>query len=527
MSLPPRQMTPKESREWNSWLADLKETVRPAPVSNETESQRNRRIASLMKDFTKFCRYYFEDFMDSDFAWFHKKAAKEIVSNDNITFVGEWPREHAKSVVMDIFLPLYLKALGKLTGVVLASANEDKADGLLADLQAQLISNQRYIADFGQQYEAGSGKWVDGHFVTKDGIGFWAFGRGQSPRGVREAALRPNLIIVDDIDDAEVCKNEKRVQEATDWVLGDLYGCAPTKGSRFVVIGNRIHKRSILAHIVGDVEDGDPVKPGICHMKVFALENPRTHQMDLSEKGVPAWKERYTRDQIITKMQTMGYRIALRELFHQHIVIGRIFREEHLPWTDLPPMQNCEKLVTYCDPSWKETKKNDFKAIVLVGKNGPYFDIYDAFVRQCTTPEMVRGHYNLDDEVPDGKVCVHYMEANLMQDIHLQKYEEEAVNRGFQIAIRADRRKKPDKVERVENLSAYAERGHIRFNKAMRHSPDMQELRQQFLGFPDAPHDDGPDAVEGAIYKLNKPTTGKSGKLRTIKYQRSNKRRPW
>ena len=138
MSLPPRQMTPKESREWNSWLADLKETVRPAPVSNENESQRKRRIASLMKDFAKFCRYYFEDFMDSDFGWFHKKAAKEIVLNDNITFVGEWPREHAKSVVMDIFLPLYLKALGKLTGVVLASANEDKADGLLADLQAQL-----------------------------------------------------------------------------------------------------------------------------------------------------------------------------------------------------------------------------------------------------------------------------------------------------------------------------------------------------------------------------------------------------
>ena len=82
-------------------------------------------------------------------------------------------------------------------------------------------------------------------------------------------------------------------------------------------------------------------------------------------------------------------------------------------------------------------------------------------------------------------------------------------------------------MERVENLSAYAERGYIRFNKALRHSPDMQELRQQFLGFPDAPHDDGPDAVEGAIYKLNKPTTGKPGELRTIKYKRSNTRRPW
>ena len=375
----------KEQKEYEQWLREMQETVRLEPIREETDEQKGRRKASLLKNFTKFCRYYFEDFMDADFAWFHKKGVGLIVENDNIMFVGEWPREHAKSVVMDIFLPMYLKALGKLTGVVLSSANEDKADGLLADLQEQLMFNQRYIADYGPQYK--SGKWDTGHFVTNDGIGFWAFGRGQSPRGVREAALRPNLIIVDDIDDAEICKNEKRVQEATDWVLGDLYGCAPTKGSRFVVIGNRIHKGSILSHIVGDVEEGDPVKETITHLKVYALENPRTHEMDLSEKGVPAWKERYTREQILTKMKNMGQRIALRELFHQHIVIGRVFREEHLPWADLPPIDNCEKLVTYCDPSYKDSKKNDFKAIVLIGKNGPYFDIYDAFCRQCTTPE--------------------------------------------------------------------------------------------------------------------------------------------
>ena len=520
-----RQLSRKEQKAYDEWIAEMRETIRPDPVQDEAEAQKRRRVASLLKDFTKFCRYYFEDFMDSDFAWFHKKAVKEIAGHGNIVFVGEWPREHAKSVVMDIFLPLYLKARGELTGVVLASANEDKADGLLADLQEQLMFNKRYIADFGVQYK--SGKWDSGQFVTSDGLGFWAFGRGQSPRGVREAANRPNLIIVDDIDDAEICKNEKRVQDAVDWVMGDLYGCAPTKGSRFVVIGNRIHKKSILAHIVGDVEEGDPVKPSITHLKVYALENPRTHKMDLSEKGVPAWKERYTRQQILTKMENMGQRIALRELFHQHIVIGRVFREEHLPWAELPPVSKCEALCTYCDPSWKETKKNDFKAIVLVGKNGPYFDIYDAFCRQCTTPEMVRGHYNLAEGIPEGKSCQHFIEANMMQDIHLKAYDEEAANRGYSIAIRGDRRKKPDKMDRIENLSAYAERGLLRFNRDMRQSPDMVEVRQQFLGFPDAPHDDGPDAAESAIYMINKRAIKRPGTIRTVKYKRNNNRQPW
>ena len=432
--------------------------------------------------------------------------------------VCEWPREHAKSVVMDIFVPLFLKARGELTGVVLASANEDKADGLLADLQEQLMFNQRYIADYGIQYK--SGKWDTGHFVTADGIGFWAFGRG-----IREANLRPNFGVIDDIDDAEICKNEKRVDEAVDWCMGDLYGGMPTKASRLIVCGNRIHKRGILAKIVGDVEEGDPVKETITHLKVYALENPRTHQMDLSEKGVPAWKENYTREEIFKKMDRMGRRIALRELFHQHIVIGRVFREEHLPWADLPPIQNCEKLITYCDPSYKETKKNDFKAIALIGKNGKYFDIYKVFCRQCTTPEMVRGHYDLAEEVPENKTCPHWMEANFIQDIHLKKYDEEAELRGYSIAIRGDKRKKPEKTERIEDLSAYAERGLIRFNRAEKHSPDMQELRNQFLGFPDAEHDDGPDAVEGGVYKLNKPSIGKKTTARSGKYKHNSARR--
>ena len=66
-----------------------------------------------------------------------------------------------------------------------------------------------------------------------------------------------------------------------------------------IIIGNRIHKKSVLAHIVGDVEEGDPEKPKIMHLKVYALENPKTHEMDLSEKGVPAWKERYTREELM------------------------------------------------------------------------------------------------------------------------------------------------------------------------------------------------------------------------------------
>jgi phage terminase large subunit-like protein len=515
-----RELSRKEQKVYDEWLQEKAAIQRLKPVAFETEKAKETRIKKLAASFTKFCSYYFEEFMDSEFGWFHLKAVQYVEENTDIILVCEWPREHAKSVVMGIFLPMYLKAKGELTGVVLASANGEKANGLLADLQEQLMFNARYISDFGQQYQ--SGKWETGHFVTNDGVGFWAFGRGQSPRGVREAEKRPNFGLVDDIDDAEICKNEKRVDEAVDWCMGDLYGCLPTKGSRFVVLGNRIHKKSILAKIVGDVEEDDPKKEDIVHLKVYALENPKTHKMDV-EHGVPAWP-RYNREHILKKMNRMGYRIGLRELFHQHIVIGKIFREEHLPWAKLPPLQNCDKLVTYCDPSWKDRKKSDFKAILLIGKNGPYYDIYKAFCRRCSTSEMARGHYNLAAQIPENKTCPHWIEAILNQDLHLTAYDDEAEERGYDMAIRPDYRSKPDKTDRIENLTAYTERGFLRFNIAEKHSPDMQEVRNQFLGFPDAPNDDGPDAGEGGIFKLNKAKEKKTPP-RAGKYKRNSARR--
>lgn len=513
-------MASKEQQEYEKWLAEKKAILRAAPILLETPEQKRKRINTLMDDFDKFCKYYFEDFIKADFAWFHKKAAKEILPNPNLILVAEWPREHAKSVFFDIFIPLYLYAKGELTGMMIGSANETKANGLLADIQEQLMFNKRFINDFGEQYR--DGKWSDGYFVTAQGIGFWAFGRGQSPRGTRNSEKRPNYGVVDDIDDAQIVKNEDRVDEAVDWVLGDFYGAMPTKGSRLVIAGNRVHKKSILAKIVGDIEPDDPVNPEIVHIKVYALENKK-HEMDLA--GQPAWKENYTPQEIQLKMRKMGSRIALRELFHQHIVVGRVFKEEHLPWAKLPPISTATTLVTYCDPSFKGTKKNDFKAIALVAKNGIYFDIYKVFCRQCLTPEMVRGHYHLAEMIPQNKTCTHWMEANFIQDSLLKDYDRESEECGYHIGIRGDYRKKPEKEARIEALSSYTERQLIRFNVAEKHNPDMKELRDQFLGFPNTQHDDGPDAVEGAIFKLNKKSSGKAATGRTGRYTKNKKRR--
>jgi predicted phage terminase large subunit-like protein len=496
-------MTPKDQKIWQEYLESKKRIMAgtTAPSAEPVEGQR-KRIEKLKGNFEDFCQYYFPHYMAAPFAYFHKRDVKAIVRNPKIMAVLEWPRAHAKSVVADVFLTLYVKALGELDGVILVSNNKDKAMMLLLDCQAELEANERYIHDYGKQ--ATFGDWAEQSFATQDGTGFWAYGRGQSPRGTRKAAKRPNLIIVDDIDDKEICRNQDRVLEAVDWLKEDLMGCFSLKGGRFIMVGNRIHKQSILAHMVGDVEEDQPVHAHLYHSKVYALENPKTHKEDQSETGVPAWKEYYSRADVDARVVQMGYRASQREFFHKHIQEGRTFKNDWITWHALPPLSQYQHVVTYCDPSYKDTRKNDFKAIVMLGRIGKYYDVIDAWVAQSTKKAMVTAHYDFNEFLLSGGnvLAYHCMEANFIQEMHIEEYVKESESRGYMLAIHADKRQKPQKQARIENLTPLFERGLVRFNAARRKSIHMQALVDQFLGFP-AAHDDGPDAFEGAVWISN------------------------
>lgn len=497
----------QNDKAYKEWLA-LCDRISKSTAINTTETPKEQqaRIKRLLSSFEDFCYYYFPAFTESKFGWFHLRAAKAIINDPKIFAVLEWPREHAKSIFADVLIPMFLKARGELTGMMVASANEKKAQKLLGDIQAELLSNQRFIHDFGKQ--SGFGSWSDGFFQTNDNIGFWAFGRDQSARGSRVGENRPNYGVIDDIDDATVVRNEQRVDEYVNWIKEDFMNCMPLAGSRLVIAGNRIHKKSILAKIVEDIEPGDPVNPFIYHLKVFAIET-KTHKRAEIHNGQPAWKERYTLEHFEDRFNKIGYRSTCREYFHEHVEQGIVFKPEDIIWAKCPPLKAMEQLVSYCDPSFKDTKKNDYKGVVLVGRIATNYYIIRAFVRQATTSAMVQAHYDMHEHCK-GYAVRHYMEANFLQDILLDEYDTEGTARGYSLSIRPDREKKPDKYSRIENLQPLFERKKIVFNEDCRTDTDMNTLKEQLLSFPYG-HDDGPDALEGALSKM--ASKARSGKI--------------
>ena len=146
------------------------------------------------------------------------------------------------------------------------------------------------------------------------------------------------------------------------------------------------------------------------------------------------------------------------------------------------------------------------------GKIGNELHHIRAFVRQCSVAEMVRWFYDLHESLPENVVCDYYIEANFLQDTLLDDFTTEGNLRGYQLPIRADKRDKPDKYQRIEAVSPLWERGFVYYNKDKEDDPDMKVGLEQTLAFEKgaSAHDDGPDADEGAIWMLQKSSRKKT-----------------
>lgn len=482
-------------RSWNRWCETVQ--TRTIVTRNETAAQKKARIKHLLADYGSFVNYYFPHYTDdaktgkhTECAPFHIKAANAIRKTRNLKYVAEWARGHAKSTHFDVFIPLWLKAqeVRELNVMVLVSKSQEMANTLLGDIQAEFEYNQRYIADFGAQKNEGS--WQDGSFVTRDGCAFFARGRGQSPRGLRYRSHRPDYIVIDDLDDDELVNNPDRVKRLTKWVKEALFGTLDGGRGRFVMVGNLIGKCSVLANIIAS--------DGVVVQRVDAID----------KNGRPSWAAKWSIEEIQAEAQFMGYISFQREMMNNPITEGATFRHEWIKWKNPLPLNRYDCLVAYCDPSFKGSNKNDFKAIKLWGKVGQELHHLAAFVRQCSVAEMVRWFYDLHERLPQDVVCEYYIEANFLQDILLDEFTREGNLRGYQLPIRADRRKKPDKFQRIEAISPLWERGFVYYNAKLRNDPDMLAGLEQTLAFEKgmSGHDDAPDADEGAIYILQQRT---------------------
>lgn len=487
---------PTSSKQLLQRYDNLRQQVQQATVapSDEPKAKQQERIARARKDYAFFVRYYFPHYATAECAKFHVRAASLLKKDQQFRGIMEWARGLAKSTHFNVLIPLWLKMQEEeqIKLMVSVGKSEDAAIRQLSDLQAELEGNNRYIHDFGQQLAIGS--WEEGEFTTRDGACFVALGRGQSPRGLRNRAQRPDYIVCDDLDDDQIVLNESRVDRVINWIKTALIGSMDIGRARFILVNNRISKGSILAKMATENQETKKLK----HIRVNALD----------KGGNPSWPEKYTKAYYDDLREFQGSIAFETEYMNNPIEAGRIFQRDWIQWKNAYPLHQYQALLAYCDPGFKNTKTADHKALVLMGipktRQGQEFHIIDCRLDKASLGTMIDWHFEFYNKYREFGIRFK-VEDVFLQDLLFKEFNEEGRRRGQFLPVSGDKRKKPNKQTRIMAMTPFFERGVLFFNGKEKHNHHMQRLRDHFLAFDPGARtpDDGPDAVEGGLYELN------------------------
>lgn len=483
-------MTPKDKQARTDWDRYYDAFVKSSSaLSNETESEKKKRIVRLEGDFEEWKKYYFPKYCYAPSAGFHRRASNRILNNDEWYEVRMWARELAKDALC-MMETLYQVLTGRKKNILIVSNSFDKAAELTEPYRVNLERNERIINDYGIQQMPGA--WAYGDWVTTQGVSFLAIGAGQSPRGSRNEEIRPDKVIYTDLDTDEDVRNKDIIDKRWDWTEKAVYPTrSVSKPFQVVWLGNRIAEDCC---VVRAAELAD-------YVDIVNLED---------KNGNSSWPEKNSQNDILRIKDKMSTKAYQQEYMNNPLTEGDVFKE--MIFGKIPPLSKFRFLVAYGDPapSNKAGKGASFKSLFLCGElEGKYY-IITGYLDQPLNDTFVDWFYEIKDYVGTRTQVYMYLENNKLQDpfyeqVFVPLFAEKGKTRG-QIGITPDTRQKPDKFVRIEgNLEPLNRRGALILNEAERDNPHMKRLKDQFLLLSPRMKSpaDGPDCIEGGVWIIN------------------------
>lgn len=485
-------MNTKDKQAVSSWDDYRKALLSDTGVDfNVPFAQREKARLKLEADPVAWMLEMFPKFATAPFAPFHKKAIRRLVNNPEWYDVLSWSRELSKSTVT-MMAVMYLVLTGKKRNVIMVSSSYDNAERLLEPYRANLDSNPRIKFYYGIQ--KGIANWEKGDFSTKHGAAFRAIGALQSPRGTRKDEIRPDTILVDDIDTDQDVLNPDIINKRWNWIEQALIPTRSISEPLLIVFCGNIIAKDCCVTRAGAKAD---------HWDVVNIRN---------KDGKSSWPEKNSEEHIDRVLSQISAKAAQQEYFNNPVAEGTTFKEIH--WGKVPPLNRFSILVAYGDPapSNKTGKKTSgsYKSVFLCGVCEASLYVITGFLDHVTNAEFVDWFYAIKTKTGERTQVYNYIENNTLQDpfyeqVFIPLFVEAAKDKGM-IGITPDERKKPDKFSRIEgNLEPLNRQGRLILNEAEKGNPHMDRLAEQFLlvqpGLP-APAD-GPDCVEGAWFILN------------------------
>lgn len=327
--------TAKDRQSLAVWEEFHKSLLRGVEVDNSlTRQDIERQRAQLERDPIEWIKFFFPAYAKYEFAPFHIRAIRRVIANDEWYEVLSWSRELAKSTVA-MFILMFLTLTRRKRFVALASATIDSAKRLLLPFKINFESNPRIRQFYGEQTTIG--QWTDSEFSCRCGAKFIALGAGSAPRGMRNEAIRPDILYFDDYDTDEDCRNPVTLDKKWDWAEHALY---PTRS---------ISEPTLVLWC------GNIIAKDCCITRAGHLANSWDIVNIRDAAGRSTWPQKNKEEQIDRILSKISVKAQQGEYFNNPVAEGKIFK--NLPYGKVPPLSKFRFLIGYGDPAYSDSRK--------------------------------------------------------------------------------------------------------------------------------------------------------------------------
>jgi predicted phage terminase large subunit-like protein len=471
-----------------------------SPFGDRSPEAKKERLARAEWDYDFFCQTYLPHYFDTPSAEFHYDLILMAQQRPDpsrgeavIPSVAAAPRGFGKSTPIAFAYPLWEALYHRRFNIVIGSETKDLAESHVASIAAECMDNQRILYDF----SPGVDSLKKGHLVLKGGPSIYARGAGQQFRGIKHGPHRPDLVILDDLENDKLAVNPERVKFLLRWIVGTVYPSIGKTGT-LIIIGTIIDRRSALATMLHS-----PEEPWcLWHRRVYRA---------ITEEGKSLWPEMYSLELLKGRRAAMGPALFNQEYMNDPRNDNGLFQEEWIQTFDpeapefLAKMKDWQLIhAGFCDPSARTGESNDFKAVITVGldvRDMTYY-VLDAFIRRCSTKTVARAIAEREQRFNYWRFGI---EDNGFQMLFLEEVDRVTTEAGVSVTLTGVTHTGLSKEMRLAGLSPLVERGKVLFLAPQHRNPDYHRLMEQLLFFPSATvHDDGPDALEGAVSLLKR-----------------------
>lgn len=427
------------------------------------------------------------------------------------------PRGHAKSTTLTFKGTMHAVLYEYKHYPIILSDSSDQAEGFLENIRVEFEENGLIREDFGDL----QGKvWRNNVILTASGIKVEAIGSGKKIRGRKHRNWRPDLLVLDDIENDENVRTPEQRLKLSNW-FNKAVSKAGDDYTDIVYIGTLLHYDSLLAHTLSN-----PGYKSIKYKAVLAFSDAEDLwkqwediYTDLSndshEEDARAFFEAHREEMLEGTKVLWEEKLSYYDLMKMRVDEGEasfnseeqnepinpddcLFQEEWLDYYNEAEVDFKDRnfiFFGFVDPSLGKTKHSDFSAIITLAKHKAtgYMYVYDADIERRHPDRIIADILEKERRLRRdfGKGYKKFgCETVQFQWLLKEELVKASAKAGLYLPVE-EVPQTADKVLRIQTMQPDIKNKYIKFSR--RH----KRLLEQLLQFPMGAHDDGPDALEG------------------------------